>query len=236
MKALFYVAVFANLVFLGWALLIGAPGREAQAPVRAAAIPPIKLAVETSAPTRAGAAPVAGRRCVTVGPFLAAIQVDRAAQLLRADHLSPRQRTAEEAAGTAFVVGLSMPTAADAARTSMRLQSAGVKDVTVAAAADGGGARLSFGSYPTHAQAEARLTALRRFGIDPAITEAARTVSTTWLDVDLGPGDRPVDVAAIQATVGSGASLVLQSCEAPATPGGAATPAPAGPPAAAKAA
>ena len=214
MKPLFWVLLFANLAFFGWALLIGSPARELPPPSRGPGVPVLKLAVESSAPTSAGAAPVAGKRCVTVGPFLEPTQVDRAAALLRAEHLTPRQRSNEQPAGTAFVVALLAASDADASHTAMRLRQAGVKDVTTTAA--GTATRLLFGSYATHAEAELRVTALRKFGVDPAIAEEPRSVPTFWLDVDLGPGDRPVDVTAIQATVGGRGSLVLQSCEPPA--------------------
>ncbi len=213
MKAVFYVLVFANLAFLGWAVFVGGPARELPLPTRATGVPMLKLAVESSAPTKAGAAPVAGKRCVTVGPFLEPTQVDRAAALLRDEHLSPRQRTSDQPTGTAFVVTLVAPSEADASHTAMRLRQAGVKDVTTGAA--GAATRLLLGSFGSHAEAEARVTALRKFGVDPSIIEEPRSVPTFWLDVDLGPGDRPVDVTAIQATVGGRGSLVLQSCEPP---------------------
>jgi len=85
-KPLFWLLVFANLAFLGWTVLIGGPARELPPPSRTPGVPLLKLAVESSAPTSAGAAPVAGKRCVTVGPFLEPTQVDRAASLLRAEH------------------------------------------------------------------------------------------------------------------------------------------------------
>jgi hypothetical protein len=224
-KPLFFILVFANLAFLGWSLFIGQPARELPPINRGPGIPLLKLAVESSAPTQAGAAPVAGKRCVTVGPFLEPAQVDRAAALLRSEHLSPRQRSSEQPSGTAFVVALTAMSQADATRTAMRLRQAGVKDVTTAAAG-ATATRLNFGSFASHVEAEARVTALRKFGVDPTIVEESRSVPTFWLDVDLGPGDRPVDVAAIQATGGGRGALVLQSCEPPVAAPPAGAPAP----------
>lgn len=220
MKALAYLLAFANVAFLGWSLLIGEPAREPPLPARGPAVPTLKLAVESSAPTKAGAPPVAGSRCVTVGPFLDETQAERASQLLHAEKLAPRLRHEDTSAGTSFEVTLVAASTAEAAHTAMRLKGAGIKDVEVRDAS------LALGKYPSHEAAEARTTALRKLGIDPAINEAPRTIAAHWLDVDLGPRDHPVDVAAIQATVGGGAALSLKPC-ATTVPAGATDPAPA---------
>ena len=206
MKAALYLVAFANVAFLGWMLLIGEPARDPPAPVRVAAIPTLKLAVESSTPTQAGAPPATGTRCVTVGPFLDAAQAARAASLLHGEKLAPRQRAEDTTGGTSFAVVIALPSNAEATRTAMRLSSAGIKDIDV------NGARLAAGAFADHAEAEARVSALRRFGVAPAIEETARTLEAFWLDVDLGPADHAVDVAAIQATAGGNAPLVLKSC------------------------
>jgi hypothetical protein len=223
-KAALYLVVFANVAFLGWRLLIGEPAREPPAPVRVAPIPTLKLAVESTAPTQAGAPPATGSRCVTVGPFLDAGQAARAAALLHGEKLVPRQRSEASAGGTSFAVVIALSSNAEATRTAMRLHSAGLKDVEVREA------RLAAGAFPSHEEAEARVSALRKFGVAPAIEEVPRTLEAVWLDVDLGPNDHPVDVAAIQATAGGNAALVLKSCAGSTDP---APPAPAsGPPSA----
>ena len=212
MKAALYLVAFANVAFLGWMLLIGEPAREPPAPVRVAAIPTLKLAVESSTPTQAGAPPATGTRCVTVGPFLDAAQAARAASLLHGEKLAPRQRAEDTPGGTSFAVVIALPSNAEATRTAMRLRSAGIKDIEVSEA------RLAVGTFSSHADAEARVSALRRFGVAPAIEEATRSIEAFWLDVDLGPADHPVDVAAIQATAGGNAPLVLKSCAAATEP------------------
>ncbi len=225
MKAALYLVAFANIAFLGWMLLIGEPAREPPAPVGVAAIPTLKLAVESSSPTQAGAPPSTGTRCVTVGPFLDAAQTAKAAALLHGEKLAPRQRAEETSGGTSFAVVIALPSNAEATRTAMRLRSAGIKDIEVSEA------RLAVGTFADHAEAEARVSALRRFGVAPAIEESARTLQAFWLDVDLGPTDHAVDVAAIQATAGGNAALVLKGCAA-ATEPAAAPAAGAGPPSA----
>ena len=137
-------------------------------------------------------------------------QVERALQLMHGDHLSPRQRSAEQPAGTAFVVGILTANSVEGARLALRLKKLGVEGV--APPTDDSNARLTFGSYENHAMAEARVAQLRKTGVEATISEEPRSVPTSWLDVDLAPGDRPVDVAAIQATVGGGGALVLEDC------------------------
>lgn len=215
MKALAFLLAFANLAFCGWAMMIGEPARDPPPLPRAAPVGTLKLAVETSRPTQAGAPPAAGTRCVTVGPFLDETLADRAAILLRAERLAPRTRREDTAAGTAFQVSVRTASATEARRTAMRLAGAGIKDAEVT------DARVAVGSYPTPADAAARVTLLRKLGVDPVVEESPRTVLAVWIDLDLTPADHPVDVAAIQATVGGGGGLGLKTCPAPA----AATPA-----------
>ena len=219
MKALAFLLAFANLAFLGWVLMIGEPAREPPPPPRTAPVASLKLAVETSRPTEAGAPPATGIRCVTVGPFLDAALAEKAATLLHAERLSPRTRSEDTASGVAFRVSVQTANATEARRTAMRLAGAGIKDAEV------NDTRVSLGSFPTPAEAEVRVTALRKLGVAPVVEETPRTVAAYWIDMDLTPDDHPVDVAAIQATVGGGGALGLKSC--PAAPGAAPADAPA---------
>lgn len=217
MRPLFLALVFANLAFLGWVLLVGQPARDFAPPSRNPGLPSLKLAMEASTPTTVGAAPAAGPRCVTVGPFPVREDADRAQALLRSEHLAPRARTEVEAGGTPseYVVIEREVSEAEAHRTATRLRTIGVEGVTSARDTEGR-AVLSFGSYSSLAEAQARVVSLRRFGLKAAIDEHAARVPKTWLDVDLAAGDRPVDVTALQALIGSHDPLSLSSCPTPA--------------------
>ena len=213
MKALFYLFLFANVVFFGWALMVGEPGRERVVPNLGPVIPMLHLAVESSSPTQAGAAPLTGKRCVTVGPFLQAAAVDHAEQLLRTQSLNPQRRQAEQPSPIVYRVSETQANATVAQNRLAQLTRAGVTGAQLMESPTT--VTLSFGVYPTPEDAASRIQKLKNYAVKALAVEESKSATVWWLDVELAAGDRPVDVAAVQATGQAASPLQLQPCTTP---------------------
>lgn len=205
MKSLIAALLFANAAFFAYAHFIGEPARRAVAADTPAPIPRLKLASE------AGDLPA--RRCVSVGPFTEQAVAERAVLYLRSDRREPRLRTTQMDAAATYAVRLETPTLQQAARIAIRLRAAGVADVDVVPPETGATrASLAFGTYTQRERADARVAELRPYGVNPAITEQARSTTNWWIDVDRHDGDKPIDVAALQTAVPGTAGLATETC------------------------
>jgi hypothetical protein len=213
MRILIFFLLFANLAYFAWSQFIDEGEQSAAAPERTLEIPRLKLATEVGSPTTAGAPPRTGSRCVSVGPFRVQAVTDRAVLWLRSLRHEPRVRSTENEAGTAYWVSVSTSTLQQAAAISTRLKSEGVSDVGVIPPSTGGTqATVSLGVYTVRERADQRVAALKAHLVTATVTEQGHAVPVYWLDVDLAPGDRPVDVAAMQANLAGSESLVLETC------------------------
>ncbi|MFO0449121.1 MAG: hypothetical protein ACK52I_10770 [Pseudomonadota bacterium] len=223
MKALVLALLFANLAFLAYVHFVGLPAREAAVPPPGPPIPRLQLAAEVPA--------LGAGRCLSIGPFGAEADAQRALLWLRSSRLEPRLRSARREDGTAYWVSLETPTLQQATRVATRLRTAGVADVEVLPpAADAASAVVSLGLYSERERAERRLDELRAFAVAPTIAEQARAVVTWWIDVERPPGGRALDVKALVAAVPEARGSSVEDCPPVAPPTAAPAEAPAMPP------
>lgn len=219
MRALLLVLLFANLAFFAWTQLIGEPSRRPPPPDPGPPIARLQLAAE------AGTARPA-TRCTAIGPFGDQAVAERAVLWLRGERREPRLRTTIRNAGTGYWVMIDTPTMQQAARVSLGLRAAGVADVEVLPpAAEATRAVVSLGIYSDRANADRRVEELRRYAVSPQVVEQPRAETAWWIDVDVAPGAKPIDVGALERGVDGARGLVGETCPVAPPAGGTGSPA-----------
>jgi hypothetical protein len=211
------ILLLVNLVFMAWTHWIDVPAEpvvsqaDAHLPrlVLASEAPPGRLAPKgavtaatpvtqppaatpVSEASAAAAAPPAGHRCVSVGPFNDLAQETRAAGLLQQRGLTPQARTEPGEVRDGFWVYVAgIKSAADEAQVLRTLQEAGINDAhAIAPTADG--RRVSVGLFIERPGAERRARAVEHLGFAPDIVDRHKPGSVYWVDLDLGSSDAAV--------------------------------------------
>lgn len=228
MRTAILVLLLLNLAFFAWARWIGGPAREIGGGDTGPPVPRLRLADEPASPppaasmaaTVSGEAPAAGTRCVSLGPFADAATTDKARALLTEAGHRPQPRTVELVSGTQWWVSLQSPSDKEAQQWLKLLQAKGVKDaVIVPAEASAQGippaSLIDLGVYDEQARAAQRAADITALGLKPQVSERPAMLSAMWFDIELAPGDRTVDPAALAAAVGV-SLLELQECPLPA--------------------
>lgn len=219
----FLALLCVNLVYFAWAHWIDAP-RPAPVNDATAHLPRLKMADESPASERP--APQAGGKtafagatvCLSVGPFGDLANSNRAAALLKARGLDPRQRPEPGPMSVSYwVLVTGLATQADADRALVTLERNGIKDALVIPDTETG-RRLSLGLYSERPRAERRAEAVRQSGLKPEITERKVPGTNYWLDVATPAG---MNTVPIQDLIAQGVSprIGVQPCPAAAAAG-----------------
>ncbi len=205
MRRALLLLLFVNLAFLGYAHFAAEPTPAAGSAEPAAPIPRLTLLSELKSPP--------GPRCLAVGPFAEHSAAEQAAEWLRANHRTTRERSLEADGAPTYWVALKTKTLQQAARVQMRLKAAGVSDLEVTPpGADQTEATVSLGTFGDRDSAERRRSALRGLGVNAAITEQQHKLTQWWLDVAQGAGDPPLDLPALQKAVPGAAASATGTC------------------------
>lgn len=236
-RVLVLALLLANLLFFGWSQWIDVPAPPARSSI--AGLPRLTLVRDLLPDQRAGLArkmalQTLPPKCVSVGPFDDLGVASRAAALLQAKSLVPRQRIVQAPAVRRFWVYLD-GFAGDAGVTRVlhTLEHGGIDDAE-AMTPNAGGRQISLGLFSDRAHAEVRAQAVRKMGLKPRVEE--RTVPGTiyWLDLTLPNSSVAVplkDVSNLEPGGGT-APISVQQCPSaaapatPTTPAGTGTPAP----------
>ena len=229
MRAAFLALLLVNLMYLAWAVWVDAP---ALPPDTSAVLPRLRLVAEPSlgSPPAArppstpdlAASPIAppsavapAAQCVSVGPFNNDADVARAAALLSAQQLQPRERVVQSPPVRWYWVYLHQPgSAAGTKQVLQRLKRAGIQGAAPMAMA--GEQRLSLGMFqdPKLARQQQRLA--RAKGFQPVLTERLVSKPAYWLDVWVVGGTDGPPLAALKAEAGT--PIAWQSCPPGETP------------------
>ncbi len=175
----------------------------------AAAVP----AVAAPAPERAGL-PAAARRCVTVGPFKEVSEAAHAASTLRGGGYDPRQRVVDGEVWAGVWVYLPLPATHPASDQILaKLKAAGIDDsLVMPGPADG--SVISLGLFSEQKRAQARVQQVQALGLTPGVADRKRTGNLYWIDVDLKPGDGPLNPADLEGEAGHINRLEVKACPA----------------------
>jgi cell division septation protein DedD len=238
-RAVFFLLVFANLAFLGWAEWVDAP-QPAPANEAYAKLPRLKLVNESPAtdarPSSGnGSSEGAARktalevtsqtsattpRCVSVGPFDDQAGATRGASQLREKGFAPRQRAEKGEISKGFWVYIGgLKTDADVADVLRTLEQSHIEDAHVM---PGGGdvQRVSVGLFSERERADRRAESVQKLGLHPEVTERKLPATVFWMDVELAAGAAGLTVQEV-ALAGGGASRVgVLPCPAEASPSG----------------
>lgn len=232
MRAVFFLLLFANLVFVAWAEWIDVPP-AAPANDSYAKLPRLKLVDEmprgqkTPPPGNARKTvlepPAPASRCVSIGPFLDEPSAARGSSILQEKGFNPRPRAEQGEVSKGFWVYLSdLKTDREVTRALRSLQQSHVEDAHLTP--DSGDVnRISVGIFSERDRAERRAQSLRKLGLEPQIAERKLPGKIFWMDVDIVPGGTEPTA---EALVGTGASANLQTtpCSSGLPPGEAAPP------------
>ena len=173
----------ANLLFLGWVLMIAPPSNPAS---RAAPPPAAPRAVTSAAP-----APVPtdapAPRCVSLGPFGDPAVAVTVSQRLESSGLAPTAREERQQHRDGYWIVVATSGLVQQRSVLAQIRRAGIQDAY--AMPDDAQFRISLGIYSDKARAEQRATSLRPLNLAPRVEEHFQERSVRWLDVP-GAGDR----------------------------------------------
>ncbi len=229
MRAVFFLLLFANLIFLAWAEWIDvpqpAPGNDTYAK-----LPRLKLVGEaprgetgrspTGSARKTTLEPTAqAPRCVSIGPFEDEPSAARGSSILRGDGFNPRQRAEQVEVSKGFWVYVGdLKTDRDVAQVLRTLQQSHVDDAHLMP--DTGDAhRVSVGLFSERDRAERRAQSLRKLGLQPEIADRKVPGTVFWIDMDIPPGGTTPSPNAL-ATDGTSAALQTTLCPSDSHPGG----------------
>jgi hypothetical protein len=210
-RAALLLLLLANLAFFAWSQWL-AP-KEAQLPVSPKVDAPRLQLVTESRPV------IAGKRCVTVGPFATTELAARARGTLNASGYSSLPREVATSVFEGYWVYLeSPPTEAGERRLLQRLQRGGITDAQ--AMGDLGSARrVSLGVFTDEARAASQSEKVAKLGLLPQIIAREKPGTAIWLDLTL-KSDAPVLEG--QKFPAGDAELEFKPCPAGSGAGGAA--------------
>lgn len=176
---------------------------------------PVRVDRASTAGSGAGAVP-GTQRCVTVGPFRDVAEAALAATTLRGDGHDPRQRVADGDVWAGVWVYLPLPASPAASDQVMTQLKAGGIDDALEMPGPADGSVISLGLYSESKRAQARVAQAQALGFEPAVADRKRTGNVYWIDVDLKPGDGPLNTADLQSEKGRIVRLEVKSCPPPA--------------------
>ncbi|MCA1853019.1 MAG: SPOR domain-containing protein, partial [Beggiatoa sp.] len=123
------------------------------------------------------------RACASIGAFASAEEADKARQGIEGPGTQIRRRTEQEVVAKRYWVYLDNQGSAELAKTRLaELAAKGVEDFLLNRTGDPKNA-ISLGLYNTPSSMKARVSALERQGVRPAVQERHWTREVYWLDV-----------------------------------------------------
>jgi len=204
-RVAFLVLLLLNIAFLAYTRIAGESGEPAGAEA-GPSIAALKLAGEGRS----------GPRCATLGPFLSQAGVQRAAASPLAAAYRPRVHSADAPGPSSYWVVISTKTLQDANKIGMRLRAAGVADLVIMPPeVNSTESFVSLGIYSDRERADRRVQDLKRYAVSPKIVEQPHTVTTWWMDLELGAGVATPDTALLAKASGESTSLRASTCAAP---------------------
>ena len=208
MRAVFFLLLFANLAYLGWAELVDTP-QPAPTNEAYAKLPRLKLVNElpadearpSSGNARKTALEVAPEApsCLSIGPFDDQAKAMSSASKLREKGLVPRQRVEKGQISKGFWVFIGgLKTDDDVAKVLRTLEQSHVEDAHVMPDA-GDAHQVSVGLFSERDRADRRAESVQKLGLQPEVAERKLPATLFWMDVDFPPGTAapsPGDLAA----------------------------------------
>jgi sporulation related protein len=147
--------------------------------------------------------------CASIGAFASAEEADQARQRIEGTGTQIRRRTEQEVFAKRYWVYLDNQGSEELARTRLaELAAKGVKDFLLNRTGDPKNA-ISLGLYNTPSSVQARVSALERQGIRPAVQERDRTREVYWLDV----AARQEVLDRAEAALSNGPKVVSVGCD-----------------------
>ncbi len=233
MRAVVYLLIAVNVLYLAWAGWIDKP--VPPPPVaKTEPLPQMALVTEgvtrpadgtaNAAPSAVGTSasrsepvtgsPNASGRCVSIGPFNELAQAARAAALLRDRGLSPQQRAEQGETWEGYWVSVGgLDSAADENKVMKALDRAGIKDAHVMPETQGV-RRVSVGLFSERDRAEKRAQAVKKLGFSAEVTERSQPGTVYWVDIDVGTNERSVPTEGLLSLETSGSRLEIRVCPA----------------------
>jgi hypothetical protein len=195
-RTVFFVLLFANVVFYGWSHWVDRPhDAVAATAARASSVPSLELTQGSPKPTPPAAVPT-DTRCRSIGPFADAGASSATADALRARGLQPRARNVDTSSPDGYWVYVDdLKDAAARRKVLTTLNANGIKD---AVAMSDETERVSVGIFADQRHAVHRAEQVQELGFKPVLSLHQKTVTNAWLDVDLKPND--ADPAAVPPT------------------------------------
>ena len=236
MRAVFFLLLFANLAYLGWAELVDTP-QPAPTNEAYAKLPRLKLVNElpadearpSSGNARKTALEVAPEApsCLSIGPFDDQAKAMSSASKLREKGLVPRQRVEKGQISKGFWVFIGgLKTDDDVAKVLRTLEQSHVEDAHVMPDA-GDAHQVSVGLFSERDRADRRAESVQRLGLQPEVAERKLPATLFWMDVDLPAGTTPPSSQDLAAAAGGGADgprLGVTACPAQPLPDAAPVP------------
>ena len=229
MRALFFLLVLANLLFLAWAnwidvsltrpdTLAGVPRLQlvsASLPARALAARPVAVgalgaALAAQAGT-SGGPQAAPSRCVSLGPFVRHAAAVRMAAALRSERLEPKERIASVRPAIWYWVYLPGLGPARIQGVLTRLKQAGIYGAEPMTTASGT-AGVSLGMFPARTLARRQLARARAKGFPGRLAERLVAQPQYWLDLWIPGGTAAPAIKGLSAKIGG--TFAARTCPA----------------------
>jgi hypothetical protein len=225
-RAVFFLLLFANLAYFGWAELVDTP-QPVPTNEAYAKLPRLKLVNELPAdearPSSGNARKTAlevtpeAPRCLSIGPFDDQDSAARGASKLREKGLVPRQRVEKGQISKGFWVFIGgLKSDDDVAKVLRTLEQSHVEDAHVMPDA-GDAHQVSVGLFSERERADRRAESVQKLGLQPEVAERKLPATVFWMDVDLpGGADAPSlqDLAAPAGGGVDGPHLGVTACPA----------------------
>jgi hypothetical protein len=226
MRALFFILVLANVLFLAWTkwidvprvrsdalagvprlrLITPAPGSQSAA-VASAPAGSLGAALATQSTPSAVARATSGQ-CVSLGPFVRNAAVGRALAL--AQPLGPQERITPLQPVTWYWVYLPVQSGARPLQRALaKLKHAGVHGDAPTTTA-GGTTRISLGMFQEQVLAQRRQARVRAKGFPARLTERLVARPQYWIDLWIAGGVSAPELKHLQAQIGGG--VAAESC------------------------
>jgi hypothetical protein len=205
LKGFVFLLVLANVGYFLYSRGVAAPPPP---PAASTATGSLKLV----AGPPASIAPSASSRCVSIGPFSELAESAHAQATLRGGGYAPRPRPAEVEILDGTLVYLPLPaTPAATALLLKKLKTAGITDAASVPGPDDA-AVVSLGYFSEAQRAQSRVAQAQKLGLSAQIHERRHGGTAYWLDVDLKPGDGPLNPADFHSDTAHGAQLEVTDC------------------------
>ena len=238
MRELALFLLFANLAYLGWALLIDSPR---DVPIQGNSLDPnaprLVLASERDAATERAAKLAANRKavpnspaattttappqsaCISVGPFQDLSSAAQATATVAGAGHRPRQRLEQGELWVGYWVHVpGFSNREEAERAVAKLKQNGIDDVYISLSSSAEASSnnvVSLGVFKDADRAQRLLQEAKGLGFAAQVTDRTRSGSLYWIDVDLNaPADR-LDLSLLGSQPGKILRLEQQPCPVP---------------------